>query len=135
MVVTRFLVRDRVGLGGGFSDRQKNLESINQFRLNEIEEAYADSLLQEQLNHQEQLDYQFRFSYTEPISRGTYLQVAYQHYQDRQESQQEVYDLEANQRKVNEALSNQYQRDYFYDRIGLTLRRNRKQQNFALGLQ
>jgi len=63
------------------------------------------------------------------------LQMAYQRYQEDNESERQVYDIETNQRTKNELLSNQYKRDYHFDRIGLTYRKNTKSQNFSLGLQ
>ena len=123
------------GVGGDYSDNDDMIESINQFKLNDPGASYTDSLFQEQLQEDDQLDYQLRLSFTEPLGKGRFVQASYSRRNFSNELYRNVYDINSGQRKFNELLSDEYLRDYYYDKIGLTYRRNRKKTNFAAGLQ
>ncbi len=123
------------GIGGDYSDNKNELEAINMFQLTDSTLAYTDSLLQDQNRENDQLDYNFLMTYTEPIGKGSFLQATYNRRNYSNESYRNVYDVLGSQRKFNETLSNHYLRDYYYDRIGLSFRRTKKKTNFSAGVQ
>ncbi len=124
-----------LGLGAQYRDDSNFLKAINQFQISDSLMTFSDSLNQEQVRENDQLDYSFRATYTEPIGGGTFLQMSYDRRNFSNDNFRNVYDQVGSQRIFNEILSNQYLRDYYYDKIGLTVRKNTRKANFSAGLQ
>lgn len=124
-----------VGLGGDFRTDEDSYQSINQFNQSSSAEAYTDSLHQKRNNKNEQIDYNLGFTYTEPLSGRRSLQIAYNRSNYADESRRNVYDEKAGQSIFNEDLSNEYIRDYQFDRVGFTLFDKRKKANLSIGIQ
>lgn len=123
-----------VGFGGDFDQNDQEISAINQFNLTDPDLTLSDSLDQIQNRENEQLEYNLRLTYTEPIRRGVYAQFNYNRRSYTDESIREIYDQVSGQKIFNELLSNHFIRDYRYDRLGLTIRNNKKKANLSLGL-
>jgi hypothetical protein len=125
------------GLNNG--DRAGELEAVNQYydplsgNLNRI-----DSILQNQEQQSDRMNYGVLASFTEPLGNRKYLEFNYAYRLNRSESNREVYDFERenpNAPVFNPLLSNQFTSDFDYHRGGLNFRWNTKKSNFTAGLQ
>lgn len=117
-----------LGFGINRLDRQGNLLAENRF-LGQT----ADTIRQRQLTEDNGGNYSVSLSYTEPVGRGKFLEanVSRQNYNN--DYNKKFYDIldEATQSELlNETLSDQFRRDYTYDRAGLRFRYNKKSFNF-----
>jgi len=125
------------GLNNG--DREGELEAVNQYydplsgNLNRI-----DSILQNQQQQSDRMNYGVVASFTEPLGNRKYLEFNYAYRLNRSESNREVYDFERenpNAPVFNPLLSNQFTSDFDYHRGGLNFRWNTKKSNFTAGVQ
>ena len=124
-----------IGVGGSYSQDDDQLEAFNQYKLTDPSSSYSDTLNQEETRKNDQLDYNLRFTFTEPISSQEYLQFIYNRRNYSNESSRNLYDIVGSQRFFNEALSNHYLRDYYYDQVGLTFKRVRKKSDLSAGIK
>lgn len=122
-------------IGAGFQDKQRmnGVESINSFLLDDPNLTFTDSLNQIQNEDGNQFDYSLRVSFTEPIGKREYLQFRYNRRNYSNELVKDFFDVQNETRNRNIILSNAYQRDYTYDRPGLTFKMNRKKYIFTTG--
>lgn len=112
------------------SETEGTLEAINRFfGANPSEQLINQLSFQQNLNR----NLGFNTSYTEPLGKRRYLEANYRIAQNRNESDQEVYDLDEGIRTINELLTNKFESDYLYQRGGLNFRLNRKKYNLTLG--
>lgn len=125
------------GLNNG--DREGELEAVNQYydllsgNLNRV-----DSILQNQEQQSDRMNYGVVASFTEPLGNRKYLEFNYAYRLNRSESNREVYDFERenpNAPVFNPLLSNQFTSDFDYHRGGLNFRWNTKKSNFTAGVQ
>lgn len=125
------------GLNNG--DREGELEAVNQYYdplLGNL--TRIDSILQNQQQQSDRLNYGLSASYTEPLGNRKYLEFNYAYRLNRSESNREVYDFERENPNVpvfNPALSNRFSSDYDYHRGGLNFRWNTKKSNLTAGIQ
>ncbi len=122
-------------LGGDYNDNNEKIETTNEYKLTDPINTFIDTLHQENLEKNDQLDYNLRFTFTEPMSRRSFLQFIYNRRNYSNESYRDVYDIRGSQGIFNDALSNHYLRDYFYDQIGLVFKNNSKKSNFSTGIK
>ena len=122
-------------IGAGFQDKQRmnEVESINSFLLDNPNLTFTDSLNQIQNEDGNQFDYSLRISFTEPIGKRGYLQFRYNRRNYSNELVKDFFDVKNEAQSRNIILSNAYQRDYTYDRPGLTFKLNRKKYIFSTG--
>lgn len=74
------------------------------------------------------------FRYTEPLGNRRYLEVNYAISQNKNDVDQEVYDITEQRTEVlNTQLSNKFNSTYLYQRPGTTLQVNRDKYNFNIG--
>ncbi len=125
------------GLNNG--DSEGELEAVNQYydrltgNLSSI-----DSILQNQDQKSDRMNYGVTASYTEPLGNRKYLEFNYAYRLNRSESNREVYDFERENPEngiFNPQLSNRFSSDYDYNRGGLNFRWNTKKSNFTAGVQ
>ncbi len=76
-------------------------------------------LLQEQLQTNDQLDYRANLSYVEPLGGNKYLEFVYRRSNFHTDLDRDVFDLETGTATVNDLLSNEYVRDFGFDRVGM----------------
>ena len=121
-----------LNFGSTQNDNTGTLYSENVFQL-DTPDGFTDTLQQRQLSANDQLDYGGRFSYTEPVGKGKYLEANYSHQNFSNELVKDFYDITPAEEIFNSSLSRHYTRDYNYDRGGLNFRYNRKDLNLTLG--
>lgn len=125
------------GLNNG--DQDGELEAVNQYYDRQSGAlSRIDSILQQQQQQSDRMNYGINASFTEPLGNRKYLEFNYAYRLNRNESNREVYDFERenpNNGIFNEQLSNQFTSDYDYHRGGLSFRWNTKKSNFTAGLQ
>ncbi|HUS03663.1 MAG TPA: outer membrane beta-barrel protein [Chitinophagaceae bacterium] len=87
---------------------------------------------QENDNH----NYGVRFTYTEPLSKVRFLDVAFSHNLNYSKNNKVVYNVDPSTRiKVfNPGLSNDYENNYFNNRANLSIRTTEKKYNYTLGI-
>ncbi|MEM9821723.1 MAG: TonB-dependent receptor [Bacteroidota bacterium] len=133
----RFRTRGRVlvadlSFGAQQNDGTAELSALNRFydaSGNTI--SKVDTLIQDQLQQNDQLEYGASLSYTEPLGGGRYLGLSYRYQQLTNEIQKEFFYTFLGNRRFNSDLSNAFERDYHYHRTGLNFRLNRKKFNFT----
>lgn len=96
--------------------------------------SFADSVNQAQGQTVKQLTYSGRVTYTEPLGKGRYLEGNFMHSNFGENSRRDVFDRFPTGETLNDQLSNHFQKDYIYNRGGLSMRINRKKSRFNLGL-
>ena len=84
-------------------------------------------IIQDQIDEQDDNSYDFRLSYTEPLSKGLYLDLEVRRNNVNSSSLKEFFDLDPNNqdlRTLNEALSNSFNNDYTYNYAGASIQKN-----------
>lgn len=81
-------------------------------------------------------NYGIRFTYTEPLSKFRFLDFAFSHNFSYAKNDKEVYNADsATGIKVfNDALSNNYENNYFNNRANVSIRTTAKKYNYTLGI-
>ena len=88
-----------------------------------------DSLNQDQTLDNNQNTYKAVLSYTEPLSKRLFVEMKYTRQNFTDNNSKKFYDYITGERRLNAQLTNSYDRDYFYDRLGLSFQYNRKKIN------
>ncbi|MEL6845507.1 MAG: outer membrane beta-barrel protein, partial [Bacteroidota bacterium] len=137
-VLRRFKKKGRAltanaSIGTQNDERGLDLMTANRF-FQGAGQTFADSVTQNQDQLIEQLNYDARLTYTEPLGKGRYVEANYSHSNFRENSRRDVVDLLASGERFNPFLSNHFQKDYTYDRGGISFRLDRKKSNFNAGI-
>jgi hypothetical protein len=112
------------------NDQEGRLEALNRFFTgNPTDQRILQNNLQESMNR----SVGGNLSYTEPLGNRTYLEANYRLTQNRNEVDQQVFDIIDNQDVVNEQMTNIYNNTYLYQRGGINYRVNRDLFNFTIG--
>ncbi|GAB2826776.1 outer membrane beta-barrel protein [Ferruginibacter profundus] len=87
---------------------------------------------QENDNH----NYGVRFTYSEPISKYRSLDLSYSHNLNYARNNKKTYNVDSltQIKTMNGLLSNDYENDFYNNRIGLSLRTTMKKYNYTLGV-
>ncbi|HQW84907.1 MAG TPA: outer membrane beta-barrel protein, partial [Ferruginibacter sp.] len=87
---------------------------------------------QENNNHQ----YGIRFTYSEPLNKYQSIDLTYSHNLNYSRNNRQTYNVDsASQAKtLNSILSNDYENDFYNNRIGLSLRTTKKKYNYTIGI-
>lgn len=112
------------------SDNEGYLQATNRFYSGEFREILLN---QENEQYSSNQTIGTNVNYTEPLGNRRYLEVNYILAQNRNQVNQDVYDLEEGARVFNTLLSNRFKSNYLYQRGGVNLRVNRDSYNFTLG--
>jgi hypothetical protein len=121
-----------VSFGLGDDEIDADLNSVNDFP-----RAFrTDSILQNQFQKDDGVNYGIRLSYTEPLGKRKYLELNYERQNYDNESLKDVSDIDplTGIGYPNSDLSNHYNRDYTFDRGGFTFLWNKPKVNFSAGL-
>lgn len=80
--------------------------------------------------------YGVRFTYSEPVSRYRSLDFSYSHNFNYGRNDKKTYDVDptTSARTLNNYLTNDYENDFYNDRIGASLRTTKKKYNYTLGI-
>lgn len=87
---------------------------------------------QENNNH----NYGARFTYSEPLNKYQSIDLSYSHNFNYSRNNRETFNVDsATQAKtLNSILSNDYENDFYNNRIGLSLRTTKKKYNYTIGI-
>ena len=77
-----------------------------------------------------------RLTYTEPLSKVRFLDVALSHNLSYSRNDKRVYDIDpfTSIKQINPGLSNEYENNFFNNRVNVSLRTTEKKYNYTLGL-
>ncbi len=97
----------------------------------------SEIISQQQFQSDDQIDYGIQLHYTEPLAKTTYLGLQYRHNNNTNDLIKDVYDLDTGTEILNTRLSNQYSRDYIFNRAELSVRwiKNRSNLSVATSMQ
>lgn len=118
-------------------DKEGDLETLTNYYEKGDVLLRQDTILQDNVQQNNQNGYGLRVSYTEPIGKRKYLEFNYLHQKNTDKIDREVYDREGPtdaDRVFNDHLSNRYNSGYTYNRGGLNFRWNKKKSNLTSGL-
>lgn len=112
-------------------DSKSNLEAVNKY--------YGLGNRTDNINQKStQSNYLYtvgaNISYTEPIAKKKYLEFNYNFRNTANKVNQEVYDIKDSEQTLNQNLTNKYDNNFAYHRIGVNYRMNMKKANFSTGL-
>ncbi len=81
-------------------------------------------------------NYGIRFTYTEPLSKVKFLDLAFSHNLSYAKNDKIVYNVDPLTaiKLINPGLSNAYENDYFNNRINLSIRTTEKKYNYSVGI-
>ena len=87
---------------------------------------------QENRNH----NYGIRFTYSEPLSKTRSLDFSYSHNLNYARNNKQTYDVDSltQLRTLNSFLSNDYENNFYNNRMGVSLRTTKKKYNYTLGI-
>ena len=123
-----------MNINGGTSSNNSTLDSRN----NTIQYNPANNINLFLFNTQQNdnRNYGIRLTYTEPLSKVRYLDVALSHNLSFARNDKAVYNVDASTgfKNFNQGLSNDYQNNYFNNRINVSVRTTEKKYNYTLGL-
>lgn len=112
------------------NNREGDQQAINRFFGNQPGENLIN---QENTQDNYTRSISSNLTYTEPLSSKRFLEFNYRITQNRNEIDQQVFDVNGQDRISNEQLTNQYTNDYLYQRGGLNLLLNGERYNLTLG--
>jgi len=118
----------------GNTDETALLNALNQFYAKGGLLTSSTLTNQDQINTQNQNDYSAKVTYTEPLSKGQYLDFSFTNQNNNTDTNKDFFDLLNGTRTLNQTLSDLFARDYNYSRGGLKYKRNTKQSKLTLGL-
>lgn len=117
-------------------------QTQNNGLLNSLNTFFADQRIetidQRQNETNDQLNYEIGMSYTEPLGKRQYLDVAYSRQNYDNDFEKNFFDIlndPIQSETLNHSLSDAYNRSFIYDRVGLTYKLNRKKYKLSLGTQ
>ena len=123
-----------VSLNAGTSENNSEQDSRN-YTLQYFPASGTNLFL---FNTQENSNYNYavRFTYTEPLSKVKFLDVAFSHNLSYSRNNKVVYDVDpATSIKIfNNELSNDYENNYFNNRANISVRTSGKKYNYSLGI-
>ncbi len=112
------------------NDEDGSLEAYNTFyRQQTVNQEILQDNIQESINR----NIGANLSYTEPLGNRTYLEANYRITHNRNELDQQVFDVVSEQQVVNQLLTNIYNNTLLYQRGGINYRLNRDAYNITLG--
>ncbi|MCB9230899.1 MAG: outer membrane beta-barrel protein [Bacteroidia bacterium] len=119
-----------------YQNSDKDLGLIGQNTYNYDTLGYLiDTLQQNQFARQEVLTYGGNATYTEPLGKGKFLEVLYQHYEQNNKLDKNFYNTILNASpEFDSTLSNRYDGNWRYDQAGANFRFVTKKTNFTLGV-
>ncbi len=119
------------------SDSEADLNSVNTiFRNNQ---NVTTTVIQQQLQSNQQNNYTIKASYTEPIGKRRYLQINASRSNNKNDFDKDFYDvlLQGNTDPIltiNEQLSNNYLRDFTFNRVGANIKFNTNSSSLTTGV-
>ena len=121
----------RLNVSADESNQFRNMEALNRFYR---EQLIEERILQDNLQDNISRSIGTNLTYTEPLGNKRFLELNYRLTVNRNEVNQEVFDLVDGQPVVNDLLTNIYNNDQLYHRGGLNVLVNRDVYNFTMGV-
>ncbi len=118
-------------LGVSQTDSKGNLLSNNQYHGNN---PRTEELVQRNMQTNATQSYGGTLTYTEPLGGRKYLEGSYAYRTNQNQVDRKVFDEKGSISNLNALLTNQYNSNYIYNRLGLNFRMNRQKYNFAVGV-
>ena len=92
------------------------------------------ALIQDQVSDNEVFNYSGKIGYTEPLGKYDFIDFQVEHKNFKNDVVSDYYDLTANERIYNAALSRSFIKDYVYDIYGTNYNYNKKDFSFSAGI-
>ena len=108
------------------------LDATNTFFPEDPLRKYAEVIVQNQLDKNDQTTYNLDVSFVEPLGTGNYLEGIYKRRNFDNSVIKDVYDIISGTEDLNEDLSNRYNRDFVYDQYGAAYHWNGDNSSFTL---
>jgi hypothetical protein len=124
-----------LNLNSSDEDFNADLGSLNEFFPEDPVRSFSEDIMQRQLQTDDQMSYQVRTSYVQPITNGKYFEILYRRQNFDNELVRDVYDAVLNGEEFNDLLSNHYDRNFVYDRGGIALHHNGESSSLSLEAQ
>ncbi|MEM7657659.1 MAG: TonB-dependent receptor [Bacteroidota bacterium] len=115
------------------NEQDADLYAENGFLPNDPTKGFVDTLNQTQVQANDLLDYEVRLNYTEPLGKGRYLGLNFNHSNFGEEADRMVEDQTPIRRR-NEQLSYAFRRGFVYNRGGTSIRKVGKEARFSSGV-
>ncbi len=112
------------------NEQDGTLEASNTFYR---EQTITQNILQDNIQASINRTLGGNLSYTEPLGNRTYLEANYRITQNRNELDQQVFDVVGNQQTINPLLTNIYNNTLLTQRGGINFRLNRDAYNITVG--
>ncbi len=119
------------GLNNNNSDG--DLLATNRYFLNDVLNR-TDNILQDNIKVSDRMNYGVNASFTEPLGKKKYLEFNYAYLRTDYKSDAIVNDIKDNISTYNKLLSNKFESNFSYNRLGANIRFNKKKYNFSTGL-
>ena len=112
---------------------KSDLNALNSFYDNVGNVLSSEEVLQFQSQFNDNFTDRQRLSWTEPLNKGSVLEIHGERRRVREDQNKGIYDLLGGGSILNEALSSELEQTYTYAEGGLNLRLNRGASSFAIG--
>ncbi|MEM8891113.1 MAG: outer membrane beta-barrel protein, partial [Bacteroidota bacterium] len=119
------------------NDQEAFINSINSFFDPDPLFAFEDTINQSQFQNTRTTNYNLRLNYTEPLAKGLFLGLSASHRNNQYDLIRDVFDFDLRNLDPwvrNEILSNFYDSDYRYNRVGTDLKVNKKKHSMSIGV-
>ncbi|NND05271.1 MAG: outer membrane beta-barrel protein [Saprospiraceae bacterium] len=123
-----------LSFGTSADEQEAHQQSINDFIGRSGMGSSIDSIVQDQFQTNDALNYGVEIRYTEPLGKNKFLGLDYERKNNTNELKKDIFDLEDNRSIFNGILSNHYNRDYIYDRGTASLRWIKGNSNLSVGM-
>jgi len=116
-------------------NKDRRLDALNSFLPGDPLLGFTETIMQNQVQTNDQLNYGITLSYTEPLGKKRYLEFSYAHQNNNNDLDKDFFDIMPDgQRIFNDVLSNLYKRRYTYNRGGAKLLINKPGATITAGL-
>ena len=115
------------------SDSNGDLAALNKYYTNGVL-GRTESIQQANTRNSDRMNYGLTASYTEPLGKRKYLEVNYALQKNDYKSDAIVNDIKDGIPVYNKLLSNKFESNFIYNRLGANIRFNEKKYNFSTGL-
>ena len=114
-----------------WNNRSSDLDAENGFPMQQMN--IGDTLLQNQIQDNDQFGIGATLKYIEPIGKKKYLELNYELEDSKSDAAKDIFDIYEAVATKNEGLSNAYQRRFQAHKIGFNIKKNTKKVKLTLG--
>ena len=129
----RFKKKGRsMGVSGSFTNQNSDQDANILSLLNYYNPDSTINIHQEQVQNSQNLNYRANVTFTEPLGKRRYLSLTYTHRNYSKPIDKIFTDRFTN--TIIDTLSTQYQNDYYFHKVGASLRKITEKSNLSLGV-